>query len=253
MFKETLISTDKLTGRLNHQTIKASLFLVCLFFLPACSDKPNVIQHADDYNSAGHHQVYVVSHEWHTGFVIPSKKVYESIPTLEDRFGHSGNIEFGWGDKKFYQAKEITTGLALRAILWPTETVVHAVAVPVNVSGYFGNSEIELLCLNDNEITSLVAFISNSFSKNSLTEVEPLSEGIYGDSQFYKGAGSYHLWNTCNEWTAKGLKSIGMDILTTPKFTAESVMNYLREKHSTSDDPLEIRIEAKCLPYTESQ
>ena len=33
--------------------------------------------------------------------------------------------------------------------------------------------------------------------------------------------------NTCNRWTAKGLKSIGMDISPTLKLTAGSVMNYL--------------------------
>ncbi|MES9832094.1 MAG: TIGR02117 family protein [Candidatus Thiodiazotropha sp. DIVDIV] len=233
--------------------MKASILLACLLSMIACSDKPNVIQHADKYNSAGHHQVYVVSHDWHTGFVIPSKKVYESIPALQDRFGLSINIEFGWGDKKFYQAKEITTGLALKAILWPTETVVHAVAVPENVSGYFGNSKIELLCLSDIEITSLVEFISNSFSKSRLSEVEPLDEGIYGDSQFYKGTGSYHMLNTCNEWTAKGLKSIGMDILPVTKFTAKSVMNYLRDKQLTNSDPLATRMDLKCMSVTDTQ
>ena len=33
--------------------------------------------------------------------------------------------------------------------------------------------------------------------------------------------------NMCNRWTAKGLKSIGMDISPTLKLTAGSVMNYL--------------------------
>ncbi|MCG7928798.1 MAG: TIGR02117 family protein [Candidatus Thiodiazotropha lotti] len=253
MIKETAISADKLTGALIHQDIVTSLSLACLLFLSACSDKPNVIQHADDYSSSGHHQVYVVSHDWHTGFVIPSTKVYESIPALQERFEQSRNIEFGWGDKKFYQAEEITTSLALRAILWPTETVVHAVAVPENVRGYFSNSEVERLCLNDKEITTLVAFISNSFSKSSLAEVEPLSEGIYGDSQFYKGAGTYHLLNTCNEWTAKGLKSIGMDIVPTSKFTAESIMNYLHDRQITKRDPLATMADSKCLPGRETR
>jgi uncharacterized protein (TIGR02117 family) len=233
--------------------MKALAAFTCLLFLSACSDKPNVIQHPEKYRSAGHHQVYVVSHGWHTGFVIPSKKVYESIPALQDRFGLSINIEFGWGDKKFYQAEEITTVLALRAILWPTETVVHAVAVPENVNGYFSNSEAQRLCLNDREITSLVAYISNSFSKNKLADVKSLSEGIYGDSQFYKGAGSYHMFNTCNEWTAKGLKSIGMDIQPATKVTAESIMSYLRDKQFSKRDPSATKTDTKCPPVTDAR
>ena len=54
-----------------------------------------------------------------------------------------------------------------------------------------------------------------------------LQKGIYGDSQFYSGVGDFYLMNTCNRWTAKGLKSIGMDISPTLKLTAGSVMNYL--------------------------
>ncbi|MCG7908992.1 MAG: TIGR02117 family protein [Candidatus Thiodiazotropha taylori] len=252
MFKETIITTDKLTGAFIRQYLKASISLATLLLLPACSDKPNVIQHADDYRSIGAHPVYVVSHEWHTGFVIPSTEIHNAIPALQERFGVSRNIEFGWGDKKFYQAEEITAGLAIRALFWPTETVVHAVAVPENVKGYFGNSEIVRLCLNDKEIDALVAFISNSFSISSSAEVEPLSKGIYGDSQFYKGAGSYHMLNTCNEWTAKGLKSIGMDIFPATKFTAESVMNYLRDKQLTRNVPSETGTDSKCPPDSET-
>jgi uncharacterized protein (TIGR02117 family) len=219
--------------------------------ISACSDKPKIVQYIDKYTGVGHNEVYVVSHAWHTGFVIPSSKVYESIPALEDRFGRSVNIEFGWGDKKFYQAREITTGLTLRAILWPTETVVHAVAVPEDVRGYFANSQIELLCLNDSELLSLVKFISNSFSKNRSGEVELLAIGIYGDSQFYKGAGNYHMLNTCNEWTAKGLKSIGMDILPTTKLTAESVMNYLSENNLTGVNAAVSEITSGCMGATD--
>lgn len=215
--------------------------------LTGCSDKPKIVQHSEVYSGIGLNAVYVVSHGWHTGFVIPSAKVYETIPSLERRFGGSDNIEFGWGDKHFYQAKEITMGLAARAILWPTETVVHTVAVPGNVTDDFGNSRIALLCLDDKAIGSLLKFVSNSFSVNSLGEPVQLAKGVYGDSQFYKGAGDYHILNTCNEWTAKGLKSIGMDISPVASITAESVMNYLSEKSLTVKDTAEPETPSGCV------
>ena len=55
-----------------------------------------------------------------------------------------------------------------------------------------------------------------------------LKNGIYGNSQFYKGVGDYYLMNTCNKWTAKGLKSIGMDISPIFKLTADSIMTYIK-------------------------
>jgi len=59
-----------------------------------------------------------------------------------------------------------------------------------------------------------------------------LQKGIYGDSQFYSAVGDFYLMNTCNRWTAKGLKSIGMDISPTLKLTAGSVMNYLTKANT---------------------
>ena len=77
----------------------------------------------------------------------------------------------------------------------------------------------------------LISFIENSFYKQSNGDIVPLKNGIYGDSQFYKGEGDYYLMNTCNKWTAKGLSSAGMDISTTFKLTAGSIMDYLLKQN----------------------
>lgn len=192
--------------------MKPVTVIVMMLAFSGCSTKPNVIKHQEPFTVSGTHRIYVVSHGWHTGFVLPSKQIVERIPALYQRFGQTPHIEFGWGDRGFYQAKEITTGLTLQAIFLPTESVIHAVAVPTPVKAYFQNSEIIHLCLNDDELSSLVSFVSGSFATDKRGNVIPLKRGIYGDSQFYQGVGDYYLMNTCNKWTANGLKSIGMDI-----------------------------------------
>lgn len=206
------------------------LAVVLSLLLSGCSSKPWAVDHSKAYSSEGIFDTYVVSHGWHTGLVIPSEAVYKSIPALRDRFGDSPNIEFGWGDKGFYQAEEITSGLTLRAIFWPTESVIHAVAVPDDVNWYFQNSDVQQLCLNPKELDSLVAFISGSFHRDKNNHILPQKNGIYGNSQFYKGVGDYYLMNTCNKWTAKGLKSVGMDISPMFKLTAGSIMDFLKDE-----------------------
>jgi uncharacterized protein (TIGR02117 family) len=228
------------------------LLLVYCFILNGCSDKPTSVEHRDSYSVSGQHEVYVVNHGWHTGFVIPTDMIFQSIPDLRQRFAESTQIEIGWGDRKFYQAKQVTSGLALRAILWPTDTVIHAVAVPQNVMLFYSKSNMEMLCLTEHELSDLVAFISKSFYKNELGEVEALDSGLYGDSQFYKGAGDYHIMNTCNKWTAKGLKSIGMEITPALKLTAESVMNAIRSVNSTSTKAAKPDQSLRCSPTTDS-
>ena len=204
-----------------------NVILLIIIILAGCSAKPYVVSYAEKFEGSAQNEVYVVSHGWHTGFVIPAPEIQGVIPELEQRFGNTPYIEFGWGDKGFYQAKETTLGLTLRAIFWPTESVVHSVAVPQKVEEYFSNSEVAKLCLSDGELSALIGFISSSFYRDRSGNLLELQKGIYGDSKFYIGVGDFYLMNTCNRWTAKGLKSIGMDISPTLKLTAGSVMSYL--------------------------
>jgi len=209
-----------------------NFILLIIIILGGCSAKPNIVSYAEKFEGFGQNGVYVVSHGWHTGFVIPAPEIQGVIPELEQRFGDILYIEFGWGDKGFYQAKETTSGLTLRAIFWPTESVVHSVAVPQKVEEYFSNSEVAKLCLSDGELSALIGFISRSFFRDKSGNLLELQKGIYGDSQFYSGVGDFYLMNMCNRWTAKGLKSIGMDISPTLKLTAGSVMNYLTKANT---------------------
>ncbi|MCF6323150.1 MAG: TIGR02117 family protein [Gammaproteobacteria bacterium] len=154
------------------------------------------------------------------------------MPALQNQFGDVGSLEFGWGDKGFYQAEEITLGLTVRAMLWPTESVMHVVAVPQSPREYFPDSEVVTFCLTDSALSSLIQFIASSFKRNDIGDVMPLQSGIYGDSQFYQGEGDYYLMNTCNKWTAKGLRSAGMNISLSFKLTADSVMDHLKKEMS---------------------
>ena len=137
------------------------------------------------------------------------------------------------GDNEFYPAEEITSGVTLKAIFLPTDSVVHAVAVTRKADNFFKHSEVEKFCLEDPEFKSLVKFISSSFFRDESGNILKLNHGIYGDSQFYKAKGDFHIFNTCNKWTAKGLESAGMNISTTFKLTAGSIMNFLFKEESS--------------------
>ena len=207
-----------------------SIFLLLIpFLLSACASESHAVKTIDETNIAREKEIYVVSHGWHTGFVVPVQQIQNQLPKLKERFTDTPYIEFGWGDEEFYQAEEATIGITLSAIIWPTESVIHAVAVPEKANDYFPNSDVIKLCLSSAEYSSLISFISNSFHKNKKGEILKLGTGIYGNSQFYKAVGYFSLTNTCNKWTAQGLQHAGMDISPTFILTADSVMEYLAE------------------------
>ena len=163
-----------------------NFILLIIIILGGCSAKPNIVSYAEKFEGFGQNGVYVVSHGWHTGFVIPAPEVQGVIPELEQRFGDIPYIEFGWGDKGFYQAKETTSGLTLRAIFWPTESVVHSVAVPQKVEEYFSNSEVAKLCLSDGELSALIGFISRSFFRDKSGNLKDQLKSIFSPI-FVKG------------------------------------------------------------------
>lgn len=207
--------------------MKGLFLLFIVFLLSACPSKPYVVTHTEEKFSEESVAIYVVSHGWHTGIVVPAREIQSTIPQLKQRFKNTPYLEFGWGDNKYYPADETTTGLTLRAILWPTGTVIHAVAVPEKVDLFFPDSHIEELCLDGTEYSLLICFLRNSFYKNEENNIIELKKGNYGNSQFYQGEGVFYFMNTCNNWTAKGLKSAGMDISPAFKLTSNSVMDYL--------------------------
>ncbi|MGF1761592.1 DUF2459 domain-containing protein, partial [Photobacterium sagamiensis] len=81
------------------------VILILLMILSGCSSKPLIVNNPEEFTGLGGNEVYVVSHGLHTGFVIPAPAIQEVVPELKRRFGDTPYIEFGWGDKGFYQAK----------------------------------------------------------------------------------------------------------------------------------------------------
>jgi uncharacterized protein (TIGR02117 family) len=199
-------------------------FLLIILPLLSADSSPLAVSHHEP-SVARTEAIYIINHGWHTGFVIPASSIQTQIPKLKDRFPNTPYLEIGWGDKGFYQADEITVGLALQAMFWSSGSVIHAVAVPEWVTNYFSHAKVEKLCLTAAEYAALIQFIADSFYKNASRQIVALTTGRYGDSQFYEANGTYHLMNTCNKWTAQGLQHAGIDIDPVFKLTASSVMS----------------------------
>jgi uncharacterized protein (TIGR02117 family) len=210
---------------------KTRLFLLSAVVTLACgcSNAPEVISGPAQFAGGGRHVVYVANHGWHTGVIVPAAAMQARVPELADRFPAARQLEFGWGDKDFYQAPESSLGLALQAILWPTDTVVRAIGISRPMEDYAQPAGLVGLCVDDESLKALLVFLEQSFARGPEGGLRPSQTRAGRRSQFYVGTGHYHLFNTCNTWTAKALSSMGMDISPTLKLTAGSVMSYLEQ------------------------
>lgn len=211
------------------------LLAACL--ISACTTLPKAIEPVRTARPCpANNEIFITNHGWHTGVVLKAEDLNSIIPALAVRFQKINYYEIGWGDAGFYQANEITSGLTLRAMFWSSGSVIHIHGFNTEPVLNFPGSVIRLVKLNYESYQSLLKFIQSSFMKNELGEVMPQKKGIYGDSQFYSGFGNYHIFNTCNKWTAKALYSAGLDIDTSLKLTAESIMSFLENNHDAEKD-----------------
>lgn len=199
--------------------------LVLVFFLSSCAmaptDQPTVME------CDAPRAFYVVGHGWHIGIVVNRRDLIEMIPLLEDDFSNGEYLEIGWGDERFYQAQTVTLGLALRAIFWPTPTVLHIVTVPDSPRRYFSESEVVEVSVPQTGYEKLLAFIVSSFGRTSSSGTIKLGPGLYGNSWFYRAEGVFSAFNTCNTWVAKSIEATGYPI-SSATITAEGLWSQLR-------------------------
>ncbi len=168
--------------------------------------------------------LYLTNTGWHTGLVIASVHLDKRFDFLKSRFGYSEFYEFGWGDKAYYEAKEITSGMRMQAVFWPTDSVMHVVAVPILPKLYFPESQSLELKVSKEGLEHLIQYILDSFKRDGKGAVIDSKRGLYRRSFFYDGEDSFYMTNTCNTWTAKGLDKAGLPVSSFLTISAGSVM-----------------------------
>lgn len=173
--------------------------------------------------------IYLVSHGWHAGIVIQHVDVPEGICILHERdFPEAKYLEVGWGDQDFYQAPEPTLGMKLKAALLPTKSVLHVVGFSDFVRNYFPNSEIIEIALSYEGFERLCTYIEQSYARDERGDFRALGPGLYGNSQFYESKERYHLFKTCNVWTARALRAAGAPVAPGRLIKVESLMSRAR-------------------------
>lgn len=174
------------------------------------------------------HRIYVTSNGWHTAIVVsaPALIATGALPEVAD-FPNAAFFEFGWGDRSYYLAEKKTLGMTLSAVLVKTSTVMHMVALeaPPEEDEEYDVISIEL---TEEGFQHLVQAISEEFERPPGGRAEAVSRGLYLDSYFYHARGKFHLFNTCNTWTALMLHASGIPISPSGIVTANGLMARLR-------------------------
>jgi uncharacterized protein (TIGR02117 family) len=172
--------------------------------------------------------IHVTSNGWHTNIVVaradlPPGAVPETADLPEARY-----LSFGWGDAEYYPARRPTFGMALGAALQPTPAVVHLAGLSAPPGEALPSAEVVDVTLTADGFRELLKYLHASFARDGADRVAATGPGLYRMSGFYPATGEFHLFNTCNTWTARGLEAAGVALDLSTATSAEDVMAQVR-------------------------
>jgi len=157
--------------------------------------------------------IYLIKQRWHTAIVFSMVDVDTLILPQVKYFQKAEMIDIGWGDEAFYQHPDFDWDLAYKALFHSTPSTLRLEGIFITMQQYFDISEIVVeLKINEEQLRILLKYIADTVWKDENGEDKILSTQYLDRVYFFKANGSYHLFNTCNTWLARGLKQAGLDI-----------------------------------------
>ena len=89
--------------------------------------------------------------------------------------------------------------------------------------------EVLSLRISAQGFRKLVAYLDGSFARNGAARAPSIGPGLRRFSRFYPAQGEFHLFNTCNTWTAGGLKAADLPIEVSGTVSADDLLTQVRQ------------------------
>ena len=172
---------------------------------------------------SGRVEVVLVSNGYHTGLALPRRALaefasalgYPALIAVTQRFADFDWVEFGWGDRAFYQSvptvADISLLVALRALFSPGNTsVLHVVGISGHPAHVFTAAELVRIPLTGRGFDRMLATLDATFVPPQGGALPDLGRGLYGPSLFYPANGSFSVFKVCNHWIADLLGAAGL-------------------------------------------
>ena len=167
-------------------------------------------------------RIFVRSNEIHTDIVMPT--VHEELGIdWRKRFppqhfaasvGELPYVAVGWGNRRFFLETptwaEFKTSTAAAALFWPSESVLHIEYLPASADDYLPHEVL----ISKEQYQELARFVESAIGESDDHQCAvPASTITYGAAdRFYVASGRYHCFNTCNQWTGRGLARAGVPV-----------------------------------------
>lgn len=175
--------------------------------------------------AARQYRIQLVNFGWHTGVAVSTENLRPFLGHFGGDFDQATWLIFGWGDREFYEARAVDSGMSIRALFVPTPPVLNVQAEDQAPLQRYGAERVRLLNVAGPDFVRLMQFLDGSFAvPDKAIRYRHYREGEKR-SRFYDASGHYHAFNTCNTWTARALRAAGFPVAVFMTLTADSVMD----------------------------
>lgn len=174
--------------------------------------------------------IHVVTRSWHSALVLPVTAIDTERLLPGEGFSDRDYIEIGWGDDAVYRNPEVDILEAAQAIFLPTEFAINVIGFHRSPEGFYDDAETLLpVALTQAELQRLEDFLYTSFARDKKGNALLVEQQRYGINSFYRGVGTYYLFNTCNNRTADALAACGIAMWPSFAMDSPNVLDQLRD------------------------
>lgn len=173
--------------------------------------------------------IYLVEHGWHAGIAIRRSDMPAGAWAVQGDFPDAAFLEVGWGDAAYYPHPDPGAGTLLKAGLLPTKSVLHVAAFRRDPVAVFGHRTVIRIPISEAGRDALLAFIRDEHARSDDRSVISVGPGLYGDSWFYAGTTRYHVFNNCNTWVARALRTAGCAMAPARALTVRALLEQAQD------------------------
>lgn len=175
----------------------------------------------------GEAAIYIVDRGWHTDIGLPMDEVTGPLASLAQDFPGVRFLVFGFGERRYYMARDTGSGEMLAALL-PSDSVILVTALRATPTEAFAGEKVVTLYLPRIGVERIASRLWSELEKAPDGSAVRLADGPSIGSAFYASGETYDALHTCNTWTALLLRDGGLPVNTHVLFAGQVMQQVVR-------------------------
>jgi hypothetical protein len=152
------------------------------------------------------------SNDWHASLAFQAAILPPDHP-LRRLEPQARYFLFGWGDSAFYQSDGRDLWLGLKALAPGGPVIAHVIGATRPVESFYPPSELVALGVSRAGAAALAARLAETLQLDGDGTAQIVAPGHAGAHSYFLAArGEFNLFQVCNQWVARTLRTAGIDV-----------------------------------------